>query len=405
MWSYRKMGGSGGGINCGTDVKVQATDNFSKGDTFVGTLISGVNPQVASVKTGLNIVNISADGNVALISGSITASSTTLSVYVNDSNSSWSEVVVNLPDMTGATSINHNDNNISINEDGSRLVASMGTFLLSVEIDINNKTASAKRIDIADINLSEYGATSTKINGVFIRGNCLIYLLNVTEGSSSTDYLMYSELTDSISNVYRIKSRKQGDVGLGKYISGLNDFGNNKVLFFRGNYNNFYRVEISQGKVVACNENNSAGLQYITRNGLYGMIAKVVYKINQETGTITAITTLTTGNTMGDNYGYIDESGKYYRTGAYNVYRIEDTAGTTPLTTTAHNCITGSYFDIRNGKYFTNQYNRLSMIDSEEAEYAIAHATSVSATGDIYGVVTEETMMGETKMAKKIFNR
>lgn len=390
----------GGGGPFGVDVVVQASDNFNLGDAFVGTLKTGAKPQMGIVKLGLNAYNISADGNVALLYEGITSSSKTLKIYVNADNSSWSEIIVDLPDMTGASSRNTNDiSYVQINEDGSRLVASMGAFLLSIEIDVNNKTAIARRIDIAEINLSEYGATSTKIENIGIRGNYLIYILNVKEGSSSYNYLMFSKLSNVITNVYRIKSSKQGDVGLGSAMSGVNAFGDNELLFLRGSYNNFYRVEISQEKVVACNENNSAGLQYITRNGLYGIINKVIYKINQETGTISTITTLTTSAYA------INESCNYY-IASNKLYRIEDKSGSNPVFSNyIYGAINGSYYDISNGKFFSSNYERNSILESEEAQYIIAHTISVSTAGDIYGVTTETMTMGETKKALKIFNK
>ena len=391
---------SGGGGPFGVDVMVQATDNFSAGDTFVGTAVSGMNPKIARVASGLsNVGHVSADGSVAIKNGAVSSTSTSITIYIKNEDA-YTEVVVPLPDMTGATTCQtgYTSKTVSVNENGSIIILNMKTFLLKISVGKKSLTAIAERIEPSSVSLSNYpydGMYAVTVvdftsSAIFVRDDYLFFGVTGSyeqNGSiKSTSYAMYGEIVgSSITNEYKLGTT------VTSYCSGVNDYNGNDLIFLYGS--GFRRLEISSGKVVSDN-NISQSVNGITQNGEYAYSGTKIYKINQETGTCTQVKTISyTPNA-------IDETGEYY---IYNnkCYRTSNNASLGSM-----NYPTGSsYFKIVDDSFicYGNYVNTL--VPSEGAEYTIAHTTSVSTAGDIYGVVTKSMTMGEIKKALKIFNK
>lgn len=410
-----ESGGEGGGGPFGVDVLVQATNNFDAGDTFVGTAVSGATPKMYNTESGLpSVGHISADGTVAIKSETLSAGSTIATLYVRKNNEdAYAEVVVNLPDMTGAssTSTGYNQGLTSINEDGTKIVINMVQFLLKIEVDKNNKTATASRIEITSVNLGDYRyvigdksyeVTPAKFQGrIAIIGSYLFFAMAGTyekDGSVSSTYFgMYGRVTgSSISHEYRIVSARgtQSDAAINLY-SGVNSFGGNDLIFVRVS-GTTYRIEISTGNVESCNA-ISFSATYITRNGKYATSGTGLYRINQQTGAVTQIATFKS-SLLG-----CDETGEYVFY-SNKCYKASDTQFLTSLGE-AYGKSYSTYYTIVDDSYIGTNSKKYTILPSAEAEYTIAHTTSVSTAGDIYGVVTDSMTMGETKKALKIFNK
>lgn len=404
----------GGGGPFGVDVLVQATDNFSLGDTFVGTAVSGATPIASSVDSGVSatIYNGSADGTVLIKWNQVATTATQATFYIKTEENSYVEMNVDLPDLTGGSS----GYGTSINEDGSICVINMRSFLIIIHINKDSKTGSAVRVELNEVNMSDYPYTASYgsfevtpayFNNIKVRGNYLFYGLAVNyvyNSKTQTAYAtMFSRITaSSLTNEYAIIPPSSSSYPP-SVISGINEYGENKLVFVACGSAYLARVEISLGKVVSCNT-VSGQFHFITRNGKYATRVKTIYKINQETGTATAIMTSTVSSEM-NSYGMVDETGQYYRSRSNKIYSISDTSGSNGYGLVALNRYDDGYFDILNEGYITTGGKRVMLLPTSDAEYTIAHTISVSVAGDIYGVVTEAMAMGETKTALKIFNK
>ena len=405
-------GGASGGSFYGVEVLAQATENFDEGDTFVGTAVSGMTPTTARVLSGLqNVGHVSADNSVALSNVSITATSTIATIYIKNGDV-YTAVNVPLPDMTGATSCTttYGEKKVSINEDGTIIVLNMKAFLLKIDVNKGSLTATASRIEISSVSLSNYPYTVSNVsydvtpvdfntNHVLVRGS---YLFFVVKGSyiqsTSTKnvyYTMYGRIVGSSITHEYLLSASSSAVNIACCSSVLN-YGGNDLIFAGGNA--LHRLEISGGVVVKHNM-ISQTLSYITMNGKYALNSATIYTINKGTGTCTLVASSVSTSTV---YG-IDETGQYIETSA-KCYRLDGTA-LGPALGTAGIPAGSDYFKVVDDSYIDNSYYTTTLVPSAEAEYTIAHTTSVSTAGDIYGVVTDSMTMGETKKALKIFNK
>lgn len=408
-------GGGGEVPEGGNIVMVQAGDNFSVGDTFAGVKRDGGNPKVVSVALGIKPALMSADGNVALLSQKLSATSTTLDVYINV-DGGWSIAKVDLPDMTGATS--RDTDYASINEDGSQIAWSLSTFLLAIDVDVKNVSATAVRIEPFEVNVSglTYSTNNYKVlefNGfdnVCLVGNYIFFTGGVKYQYSETTTKnatagAFGRFGTSITNEYFW--------GMGAVYSSYykpdshsevltNDEGNKVIFFSAYSSGGVRRFELSLGKVIKDNANGTTA-SYITRNGEYALSGKTIYKINQETGTLSTLSTITSSNSV----SAIDENIKYWLGSDYKIYMMGDLAGLNPISTDKNAPIKGTYFDLDNGLFFhsRNSYERCTALVNEEGEYIITHASLVPSGGDIYGVTTEAMAMGEVKEAMKLFSK
>ena len=394
---------SGGGVLGGTEVTVQATHNFSAGDTFVGTAISGAEPKIYSVASGLpTIVSASADSSVAVKSQTITATSTTVSLYIQDGDV-YTEVIVALPDMTDASSTS----TPTINEDGTIVAYNHGFFIVVIYVDKENKTATAERIDVDSVNLAGFNySTSTSsmtpykfTSGLSVRKKYLTCGMQIKTDSGGNGFagIIGKISAGGIRNEYVFKSHSSASYTNPQATSGVFDYNGNDCWFITtSSYT--YRVEFSLGEVVSINE-IGGGFSYISDNGEYAVSSSnKAFKLNKETGTYSTISTFSSSITA------IDETGEYVAKGT-GCYRITDTSFTTSLGTINSPGSSGGCFKIVGESYVGKDGKRYTLLPSSEAEYSIAHTSSVSTEGDIYGIVTEAMTMGETKTAMKIFNK
>ncbi len=392
-------GGGGDLSDLGSTVKVQATDNFSVGDTFVGTAVSGMTPTVVRVKSGFaSVGHISADSSVALSSTTISATSTYITIYIKNEDV-YTEVIVPLPDMTGGS--NSSSTKISINEDGTIIIVNMLAFLLKISVAKESLTATADRIEPSSVSLSQYPYTDSSgsyavtpvdftSNKILVRGSYLFFSVksSYTKGTSTstTTYGMYGRIAgSSITHEYKLN----GSTTVA-YCSGVNSYGENDLIFVRGS-SYLHRFEIFGGDIVKAND-ISQNATYITQNGKYLCYNTNVYRINQETGTCSLIKTAANQPTA------VDETGEYLLISS-KCYLFDGTN-----LGSANNPVGSSYFKIVDDSYIDSSYNIATLVPSEGAQYTIAHAKSTSIAGDIYGVVSEEMTVGEIKDAQKLFN-
>jgi hypothetical protein len=390
--------GSGDLSDLGAVVKVQATDNFSVGDTFVGTAVSGMTPKPVRVKSGFpDVGQISADGSVGIKNGALSSASTTVTIYIKNEDA-YTEVVVPLPDMTGATScqVSYTYKTVSINENGTIIIANMKAFLLKISVAKESLTATAERIEPSSVSLAKYPYNDAypmtpvdfTAGNVFVRGSYLIFTISgsYVQGTSTknTSYVMYGKIAgSSITHEHKLTGSSLA------LCSGVSTYGGNDLIFvYSGSFN---RLEISGGEVVmATSVAQSVG--YITQNGKYANYNAQLYKINQQTGTCSLIK-----NAVGSATA-IDETGEYYLYSG-QVYNL---AGTK---LGAVQGLHGSqYFKIVDDSYIDSSHYTTTLVPSEGAQYTIAHASNTSVAGNIYGVVSEEMTMGEIKYAQKLFN-
>ena len=403
-------GGGGDLSDLGTTVKVQATDNFSVGDTFVGTAISGMTPTVVRVASGLaNVGHISADGSVAISKNNITSTSTYATIYIKNGDV-YTEVTVPLPDMTGATTCTptYGNKTTSINEDGSIIILNMVAFLLKISVAKESVTATADRIELDSVDISKYpytyGSTTYELtkynfsaNNVFVRGSYLFFPIRATYLNGTTTKHVYGAMYgrivgSSITNEHVFGWNTSASNMHAIYCSGVNDYGENDLIFacIMGD---LYRLEIFGGDIVKENiiEQN---LTYITQNGRYCSYSSKIFEINQETGTCSQIYTTSNSVTV------LDETGEYYMYSG-NCYRASDNTSIGKVTSAM---LGSSYFKIVDDSYICNGMYVNTLVPSEGAEYTIAHAKSTSIAGDIYGVISDEMTVGEIKNAQKLFN-
>lgn len=407
------QGGGGDLSDLGSTVKVQATDNFSVGDTFVGTAVSGMTPKAVRVLSGFSeIGHVSADSSVALSDTSITSTSTYATIYIKNGDV-YTEVTVPLPDMTGATicSTANSSKKVSINEDGTIIILNMKAFLLKISVAKESLTATADRIEISSVSLSNYPFTNNNVsydvtpvdfytNNVFVRGSYLFFTVAVTYmvGTSVKNayYGMYGRVIgSSITHEYVLRMTTSSSGVNVLCCSGVINYGENDLIFVRGGY--LHRLEIFNGDVVKQND-ISQSLSYITQNGKYAINSSNAYKINQETGTCTLMASSISSSTLNG----IDETGEYINAGG-KCYAFDGTALGTALGTVSAP-IGSSYFKIVDDSYICASEYTNTLVPSEGAEYTIAHTKSASTTGDIYGVISEEMTVGEIKNAQKLFN-
>lgn len=406
------QGGGGDLSDLGSTVKVQATDNFSVGDTFVGTAVSGMTPTVARVLSGLNdIGHISADSSVALSKTQITATSTYATIYIKNGDQ-YTEVLVTLPDMTGATAVtpSYSEKRVSINEDGSIIIVNMQAFLLKISVNKGSLTATASRIEYSGVDLSKYPYTTSSksfeltpynftSNSVFVRGNYLFSCFRATYLDGTTTKHVYAPMYgkivgSSITNEHIFGWNSSASGQHATYCSGVNSYGENDLIFAYIN-SKLYRLEIFNGSIVKENIIRQ-NMSYITQNGKYLVYSSKFFKINQETGTCTEIGASPSSSSI----TAIDETGEYYLSGG-KWYRFSDHA---LLGTGTSNLLGSSYAKVVDDSYVCNSLYLTTLVPSEGAEYTIAHAKSTSIAGDIYGVISDEMTVGEIKDAQKLFN-
>ena len=394
-------GEGGGGGPFGIDVLVQATDNFSNGDAFVGTLVSGVAPTIKRVPSGhIGAGNArSADGSVIYVGGRLSATSTSTIFHVRK-DGAYVDLMVNLPDLTGVGSTDY----YSLNEDGTKFVYSMGKSMLIIDINKENITASAQiisanSIDTTDALYAGYPCQVVSFSGTpRARGNYIFCAISAKYTSGTSSYngyaTAYFEITNAgLKNISILNTNSSSSYVGASRITEIIEYGEKDLIFFETN-NYMHRVEILDGKVVS-NNMITQKMTYLTANGKYLINQKTLYRINQETGTCTSI------GSFNQSIGAIDETGQYVYYN-YGLYRASDTGLSTKLGT-AYSAY--EYFKIVGESYFDEQYQFATLVPSSDAEYIIAHTRSVSVTGDIYGVIKESMLLGETKYALKIFNK
>lgn len=394
-------GGSGGGGPFGIDVLVQASDNFSNGDAFVGTLVSGVKPTIKRVPSGHVGTGsaMSADGSVFYVSGRLSPTSTSALFHVRK-DGAYVDLLVDLPDLTGIGTTDY----YTLNEDGTKFLCGMGTSILIIDIDKENITASAQRFFASDIDTSEasYAGYPFQVNGFYgvprARGKYIFCAISAKYTSGTSSYngyaTAYFEITNAgLKNISILNTNSSSSYVGALRISEIIEYGEKDLIFFETN-NYMHRVEILDGKVVSNNMINQK-LTYITANGKYLINQKTLYRINQETGTCTSI------GSFNQAIGAIDETGQYVYYN-YGFYRASDTSLSTKLGT-AYTPL--NYFKIVGESYLDEQSQFATLVPSSDAEYIIAHTRSVSVAGDIYGVIKESMQLGETKYALKIFNK
>ena len=403
--------GGGGGGPFGVDVVVQATDNFNAGDTFVGTAVSGANPKMYNVAGGLsNAGHISADGTVAIRAETISTNSTTATIYIKNEDA-YTEVIVNLPDMSGTTntpSTSYNQSGVSINEDGSIILINMYTFLVKISVSKKSFSATASRIGITSVGMGDYRyvvgnnsyeITPAQFQTLRIRGSYLFFSIlgkYVAGTSTSSRYFaMYGRVTSSsISHEHIFYDSDNSGAAIGQ-ISGINDYGENDLIFVEMG-NQLHRFEILGGDIVSYNK-ISFNPTYITQNGKFATNGTGFYRINQATGTCTQIATFK-NSLLG-----CDETGEYVFY-SNKCYRASDTQMSSSLGE-AYGVNYSGYYKLVDDSYIGTNGKKYTLLPTSDAEYTIAHTTSVSTAGDIYGVTTEAMTMGETKKALKIFNK
>lgn len=404
------------GEETGTPVMVQASENFSVGDTFGGTRRFGSYPQIVSTDLGISPTLISADGKVAVTTQTLYSSAKVLDVYVKK-DSGWAVIQVELPDMTDAGESYSNISFASIDEYGSLITWVFKNFTLAIDVNASSLSATAVKIEPNEVDASSgsyngyVGVSFTQIDSItLIGGGYGVVTGKATfkkdDATTSWNVGVIARIGTSITseNVFGV-----GGVYSSYYKpdahSGLltNDNNANKVFFF-GCYDlGRCRAELELGKLVKINTGSrTVSFDYITRNGEYGRAGKSIYKINKETGTSTLVSTITSSRSV---YA-IDENNKYWADDRGNIFLTSDLAGANAIAT---NCagtpIQGSYCDLDNGLYFTyyGGYKRNMALVDEEGEYIIHHTINVPDGSDIYGITTNSMMMGEVKEAMQLF--
>lgn len=406
-------GGSGseGGITGGTSVVVQASDNFSVGDTFAGVKRTGGSPQIVSVALGIQPKIISANGKVAMTTEPKT-SMTSIDIYIYK-DGAWNIVNVELPDMSNIGQSTYG----TINEDGSKIVWSFLNFLLVIDVNVESLSASTVRIELDELNTSIIPDYSGKkvlncikfdrltLIGDYVIGGCTISYQYSETQVKNFHAGFFAKVGASLTNEYFWGT---GAVYASYYNSSshsglLTKDDGNKYFFYTCGTGGMRRFELSLGKVVKINETTPA-LLCITQNGKYGTSGKTIYKINQETGTSSTLSTITSS---ASSFYAIDENIKYFIMSNSTVYMIGDLTCTNPISLNKNRPIDGSWVDLDNGLYFHSysNYQRTMALTNEEGEYIITHTSLVPSGGDIYGVTTEAMSMGDVKKAVKLFGR
>lgn len=420
--SSEENGGAGGGA-FGVDVMVQAKEDFEVGDTFVGTKITDTKPTIINENIGIVASLASADTTVIVPSQWMETTTTTLRLYIKKDDT-YVETFIELPDMSEATTRGINNDNSSINEDGTKMIhLTSNSFAFLFEIDKENLTGRCYRIDVSDIDVSEtlvngYVPTPEMFNNRVgeIRGDYWFFSLRVTYNSSSTGY--YGVVAKVSNGNVNVKGVYNKDVSLtsSSYSlllesSGLIEMADGrKVLLLttgtggRGS-KRLFCIFIDEQGISVTTTSVSCENCYITRNGRYIITTPisspfnfVLYKIDLSPLALNRLTTVTGPN---NSKTYVDETGEYW-TADYKLYRVSDTTRSQNLGTIYPPTIDG-YFDVQNG--FIYNSTKQKIIEPTEAEYTIIHTTSVSVAGDIYGITPRAMQNGETNIATKIFNK
>ncbi len=405
------MAGGGSNImNVGSEVTVQAQDDFDVGDTFVGTKIDGVTQTIVEETTGVTASLASADTSVIIPSQTLTATSTQVNLYVNV-DGIYTEMIIDLPDMTGASSRSISSTYATINEDGTKMMFMASTsFVLEFEINKTSLSGSCYKINISDINIP------------FTDSNTIVRVFTNYAGKIRSDFWVFGIMTNkgycsvigrvstgTISNAYASTINTSSGYATIHNTSGLIDVEDGKVLLFitgtgsRGSCN-LYKAKIEGKQVVSCISISIQGENFhLTKNGKYILATPTsspytftVYKVNKSTLTLTTIKTVTGGN---NSRAYIDEAGEYWIAGS-KLYSINDPNRSSSLGT-MYAPVEDCYFDARNGYIYSDK--KITLVPSGDAEYIITHTKDIIENGDIYGVIVEDVESGEIKTARKLF--